>query len=190
MNDFRGLSRLNLPSHATGPGGSLGVGPSGAEVPPPAASLQVFPWWYYPLPSSQYIYVDTFNAAGTPQTIAAGAQAVLLAGSQMQVNVGERAVIVAIAVMIQSSLATDNYFFTMLRNGGPVEGLRQLRNFAIAANGAVREFGGYAVKLSDGDSVSWTVTNNGAAPIVVSLSYQGWRASADEISRFQQGVNY
>ena len=177
-----------LPSGAggvSGAGGGVGEG----MTPPPPPTLQVFPWWFYPAPASQYFYVDTLDDAGAAQVIAPGAQNVALAGAQLRVNKNERAVIVSISLVAQLPTPTDNYFFTLLRNGGPVEGLRRLRNFAVAANASVRDFAGFAVKLEPGDLMTWTVTNNGGAAVTVALNYQGWRTNVNEIERIQQGAN-
>jgi hypothetical protein len=193
MQKLNGMDRLSRPGVAGygggNGGGGLGVGLPGAEIPPPAPSLQVFPWWLYPPPSGQYFYVDSFAATGAAQVIPAGTTAIL-AGSDLTINQGERGIIAGIALMTQNTLPTDNYFFTLLRNGGPVEGVRNLRSFSIAANGVAREYGGFVIKLQPADRVEWSVTNNGGAPVSVSVSYQGWRAATAEIERMQGGINY
>lgn len=188
MSLMNGARRLEALSQVGRGGGSLGMGSGGVEVPPPMPSLQIKPWWEQPFPSSQYIYVDTFAATGAAQVVPSLAQSVLMVGSEYQVPSGDNAVISAVSLLVQSSLATDNYFFTMLRNGSPVQGLDRLRNFSIAANGAVREYAGYAVKLEPNDIVQWTVTNNGGAAVSVSVSYQGWTAAKAEIERIQGGL--
>lgn len=192
-NRFSGLESLRNPTiapvggAAMGGGGFGGGGGGGSAEPSAIPTLQVFPWWYYPLDASQYIYVDTLDATGASQVIPAGAQNVPLLGSDLQIGQGEVGVIVAIALVVQVPTAADNYFFTMLRNSGPVEGLRRLRNFAVAANASVREFGGYAIQLSPSDLVSFTCTNNGAAPITISINYQGWRSSSIAVEKQKNG---
>jgi hypothetical protein len=189
-NRFSGVGSVANPMAPPVGGGFAGggFGGGGASTEPSAIpTLQVFPWWYYPLDASQYIYVDTLDAAGVSQVIPAGAQNVPLLGSELQVNQGEVAVIVAIALVVQVPTAADNYFFTLRRNSGPVEGLRRLRNFSVAANASVREFGGYAVQLSPSDLVDFTCTNNGAAPVTIALNYQGWRSSALAVEKQKNG---
>lgn len=166
------------------------AGPSGQPPEPPMPSLQVFPWWYYPLPASQYLYVDSFDANGAPQIIAPGAVDVVVAGTEFRVLDGQRAVITGIALGVNVPTAADDYFFTLKRNNGAIEGVRRLRNFSVAANASVREFGGFAIKLEPNDVVQWTVTNSGAAPISIFLSYQGWMTSVNDIARVEQGSNY
>lgn len=190
MGGFSRMANLVTPSLAVGRGGGAMGGGGGGDAPPPAASLQVFPWWFYPPPAATYFYVDSLAATGASQVIAAGAQDVRVDGSAFIVEDGDRAVIVAIALVTQLPLAADDFTWALKRNGGIVQGLGQLRNFAVPANAAVREFSGYAIKLEPGDEVEWFVTNNGAAPVTVSVNYQGWRAAVNEIERIQQGVNY
>lgn len=185
-----GLDGLNEPSRVVGgrpTGGGFGGGEASAAPPP---TLQVFPWWFYPPPASQYFYVDSLDSTGASQVIPALTSDVRVAGTRINVLTGERAVIVGVSLVVQSPTATDNYFFTLKRNGGPVQGVNKLRNFAIVANGAVRDFGGFAIKLEPGDEVEWFVSNAGAAPITINLNYQGWRVATNEIERIQQGVNY
>lgn len=188
---FASRNKFDAPSLTAGAGatGGMGVGGASDDAPAPAPTLQITPWWQNPPPSSQYFYVDSFEASGAYQSVAAGTSASIL-GSSLQINEGERAVISGISLVVDAPLATDNYYWTLLRNGGPVEGLNRLRNFSIAANGAVRPFNGYVIKLDPRDLVEWTVTNNGGAAVSVSISYFGWRASIAEIARVQQGINY
>lgn len=181
--------RVNKPA---APGGaapaalpSFAVGGGGGDVPavaPPA--LQIFPWWYYPPQGSQYIYIDTGN-----QLVAAGAQNFLLPNSGLQVNAAEQAVIVGVSLVVQTPTQADDFYYTMLRNGGPVSGLDRLRNFPITANAAVRDFNGYTIRLKAGDRISWTVSNAGAA-VTVGVSYLGWRTNQSDIARLDQGANY
>lgn len=187
---FSGLGALMSVSRPpAGGGGGAGAG-FGDAPPAPPPTLQVFPWWYYPPPASQYVYVDSLAATGAAQVVVAGGQDVVVAGTQFAVVDGQRAVITGIAIGVQTPLPTDNYFFTLKRNNGPIEGVRALRNFPVAANASVREFGGFAIKFEPRDSIEWTVTNNGANPVTIFLSYQGWIASVNEIERIQQGNNY
>lgn len=186
-----GLANINSPSRVVGGrGGGGGFDGGGGDVPPPPPTLQVFPWWFYPPPASTYFYVDTLNALGASQVAPPGASDLAVQGAGFIVNDGDRAVIVGISLVTQSPTAADNYFFTLKRNGGPVQGADRLRNFAVVANASVRDFSGYAIKLEPGDEVSWSITNLGLNPITFNLNYQGWRSSLNEIERIQQGVNY
>lgn len=190
MSFMNGRTRLEMLSRVGGGGGSPGAGGGGMGEPSLVPALQIKPWYEQPFPSSQYIYVDTFAQTGAAQVVAAGAQDVLMAGSEYVVPSGDNAVISAVSLLVQASLPTDNYFFTMLRNGSPVQGLDRLRNFSIAANGAVREYAGYAVKLEPNDFITWRVTNNGGAAVSVAVSYQGWTSAKAEIERIQGGTPF
>lgn len=187
--------RQNAPSH-TARGNGAGLmpgapsevgGPGGGESSAPylTPSLQIFPWWYYPPEASSYFYRSTPN-----QSIAALAQNVALTDSEFTVRDGQRAVITSIALIVQAPTVNDDFFYTMLRNGGPVEGVDRLRNFALPANAAVVDLNGYTIRLQPGDRISWTVTNNGAAARIVSVKYFGWNTMIPEIERITQGIKY
>lgn len=186
MSEFGSLSRLDAVSR---PGaGDAPPGPSsfaGGNVTRPVPTLAISPWWEQPLPSSQFIYQDTLNTTGAAQSVAAGASDVLLIGSEYQVPSTFRGVITGFALLVQASLATDNFYFTFKRNGGPIQGLDRLRTFPIASNGVVREFGGYAIRLQQGDRVAVAVTNPGLAAVLVTVSYLGWIAASAEIERIE-----
>jgi hypothetical protein len=158
----------------------------GVAAPAAMPALQVFPWWYYPASGSQYFYRDT----RPNQVVAAGAQNQLLTDSELVIGRGQRGVIVGIALTVQAPTIADDFFYTLLRNNAPVSGLDRLRNFAVVANAAVRDFNGYSLQLEPADQMSWTVTNNGAAAVTVGVSYFGWQTMVTEIDRIQKGANY
>lgn len=168
------------PSEVGGPGGE-----GASDTPYLSPSLQVFPWWYYPPEGSSYFYVDAPN-----QVVAAGVQNQVLTDSIFRVRDGQRAVITSIALVVQLPTATDDFFYTMRRNNGPVQGMDRLRNFALPANAAVRDLNGYTIRLQPGDEISWTVTNNGVAAVTVGVSYIGWNTMVTDIERVSQGIKY
>lgn len=184
--------RQNAPSHtARGngaglmPGAPSEVGGNGSSAPYLTPSLNIFPWWYYPPEGSSYFYRSTPN-----QTIAAGAQNILLTDSEFIVGDGQRAVITSIALIVQLPTVLDDFFYTMRRNGGPIDGLDRLRNFALPANASVVDLNGYTIRLQPGDVITWTVTNNGAAARDVSVKYIGWNTMLTDIERVSQGIKY
>lgn len=162
---------------------SMGGGDGGGALPSP--QLIIFPWWYVPPTSSTYFYRDTGN-----QVVPVGAVNQLLAGSEFVVGAGTRAVVQSIALVVQLPVVTDDFIYTMRRNGGPVQGLDAIRNFALPANASVRDLNGYNLQFQPGDTVSWTVTNFGAAAVTVGVSYLGYSVMIPEIERVSQGINY
>ncbi|MFA6118258.1 MAG: hypothetical protein WC729_30005 [Sphingomonas sp.] len=164
---------------------------SGAAAPGASASgeeqvaLNIFPWWLYGPEGSEFFYVDT-----GVQTIPVGGVATLLANSALTVGKGRVGVIVTLALLVQTPAATDDFFYTMLRNSGPETGLDRLRNFPVASAFSLRELSGYVIRLKPQDAITWTVTNSGPAARDVSVSYIGWTVPESEVRRIQRGVNY
>lgn len=166
----------SAPGDASGAGGS-----NGGE----GTTLNIFPWWLYGPQGTEFFYVDS-----QVQTIAAGASDTLLANSELNIGKGRLGVIVSIALLIQSPAATDDFFYTMKRNGGPEPGLDRLRNFPVASAFSLRELNGYVIRLASQDRISWSISNPGAAARDVSVSYIGWTVPETEARRIQRGVNY
>lgn len=162
---------------------SMGGEEGGGEALRP--TMVIFPWWYVPPTSSTYFYRDSGN-----QVVAPGAVNQVLAGSELIVGPATRAVVQSIALVVQVPTVADDFIYTMRRNGGPVQGLDALRNFQLPANASVRDLNGYTLQFQPGDSITWTVSNFGAAAVTVGVSYLGYAVMIPEIERVSQGINY
>jgi len=137
----------------------------------------VYPPWVYKLPMSQDFNVNRFDLALAG---AAGATVVPVEFNMPSTFVGYLQIF---GIFIQSPLPTQDVTFSLLINGGPVQGWDNIKFPPGAANFVVQNFAELQVRIPDSAHVSVLVTNNNANAWVVGAKIAGWYHPQSEEQR-------
>lgn len=177
-----GLSKMLARHSGQNSGQNLQITPETFRRPTGPATesplvRNVYPPWVYKLPMSQDFNVNRFDLALAG---AAGATVVPVEFNIPSTFVGYLQIF---GIFILSPLATQDVTFSLLINGGPVQGWDNVKFPPGVANFVVQNFADLQVRLPDSARVSVLVTNNNANAWTVGAKIAGWYHPQSEEQR-------
>lgn len=160
------LNRGGLPSPSSAPMLQTPGGPPSAAALLPQ-TLQLPLPWVVPIPDAQF-----FTLQGTKST-AAAEQNVLIPNVQLIVEAGVEGVIDGFVFSVQNLVVTSNLTFSLLFNGNPVQGFKDLLIFP--ANLALSQFTWSGVlRVPQNTKVEVSYTNTAGDAHLVGADVTGW----------------
>ena len=137
----------------------------------------VYPPWVFKLPMSQDFNVNRFDLA------LAGVAGAFVTPVEFQMPSTFVGYLQIFGIFILTPLATQDVTFSLLINGGPVQGWDNIKFPPGAANFVVQNFSDLQVRIPDSARVSVRVTNNNANAWTVGAKIAGWYHPQSEEAR-------
>ncbi len=137
----------------------------------------VYPPWVFKLPMSQDFNVNRFDL------VLAAVVGATVVPVQFQVPPSFVGYVQIFGLFIQSPTNVQDITFSLLINGGPVQGWDNIKFPPGAANFVVQNFADLQVPIPDSAKVSVLVTNNNANAWVVGAKIAGWYHPRSEEER-------
>lgn len=137
----------------------------------------IFPPWVYKLPASQDFNVNRFD------TVLAGVAGTVVVPVEFNVPATFVGYLQIFGIYILTPSALQDITFSLLVNGGPVQGWDNIKFPPGTANFVVQNFADLQVKLPDSARVSVAVTNNNANAWTVGAKIAGWYHPQSEEQR-------
>lgn len=150
----------------------------------------VFPPWIYPPPNAgHYVYrvVDATVGPG-PVTVELNAVTATLGTSVFQIPNNNFGIMRSFNLNVNNLLATSDIVFSILVNGGAIQGHDELRVFPRAAASVSEGFSPEetVLPLPEGARVSFRVTVTDAVAYQLGISWRGWYYGKDLANRYGQ----
>lgn len=149
------------------------------DQPPGVAPLtiQYYPPWIKRPDVYQDFYFRTAIGTAVPALSTISPPEV-----QLQTIVGQRGVISAVTIFVDAPNNTLDVTWILKFNTDPVPGW-SIGSFARAATNLSIAYNEQAIRIREGQLVSWSIVNNTAVSWTVGVEYSGWTYPASEEMR-------